>query len=331
MGKNVTIADLARELGLAKSAVSYALNDQPGVSEETRLRVKQHAVDRGWRPSSVARALSGGKAGAIGIVLNREPMLLAEEPWYQLVIAGVEDVLIDADVSLMLRMVGMRGRDDRDTYRQWAQERRVDGVLLFDGKPRDPRLPLLQKLGLPAVLVGFRKRGFASVSGDGQLEAELLVDHLAERGARSILFVGGDATLASEGRRREGMAAACGTRGIRLTIGEGGYSMPGGREAVELALRDPSIDGVVCSNDLMAVGALAGLEDAGKRVPDDVLLASWDYSALTRSSRPELTALDRDAMGVGRQAARVLLDQIAGESSRLDSTLAPTLVPAGTT
>lgn len=331
MAKRVTISDLARELGLAKSAVSYALNDQPGVSDDTRVRVKTLAAERGWRPSIVARALSGGRAGAIGIVLNREPRLLAEEPWYQLVIAGVEDVLIDADVSLMLRMVGMRGGRGIRTYRQWAEERRVDGVLVFDGEPDDARLPVLSDLGLPSVLVGFRAKGFSSVSADSAAEAELLVSHVEARGARRLLFVGGPGSLTHESRRREGVRAAAQARGMSIRFVEGGYSLEGGREAVSDALNEESFDAILCSNDLMALGALNTLDSRGLATPADVRVASWDYSALTRGARPELTALDRDAMGFGRHAARLLLDEISGEPARSDVVLPARLVAGGTT
>lgn len=331
MAKRVTITDLAKELGLAKSAVSYALNDQPGVSPETRSRVKALATERGWRPSSVARALSGSRAGAIGIVLGREPRLLADEPWYQLVIAGVEEVLIDADISLMLRMVGTKdGRANR-TYRQWSEERRVDGVLVFDGIERDKRLPLLRELELPSVLIGFRSPGFSSVTADSASEAELLVQHVAERGASSVLHLGGPRQLSHERRRRDGVRTACEARGLTFLASDGNYTLEGGRVAADQALRELQPDAVVCSNDLMALGTLSAAADLGLEVPGDVKVTSWDYSTLTRSTRPTLTALDRDALEFGRRGARLLLDQIEGEQALTNVVLPARLVSQSST
>src|SRR3954451_605757 len=69
--KRPTITDIAREAGVSKGAVSYALNGRPGVSEATRQRITEIARELGWAPSSTARALSGGRTGAIGLVLDR--------------------------------------------------------------------------------------------------------------------------------------------------------------------------------------------------------------------------------------------------------------------
>ena len=128
----VTIGGLAEQLGLSKASVSYALNGQPGVSEETRRRVVDLATSLGWHPSSSARALSRSRTDSIGIVLRRDPELLGSEPYYMSLLAGVEGVLAETGKSLLLRMVGVSARDEVATYRRWSAEGRVDGVMLFD-------------------------------------------------------------------------------------------------------------------------------------------------------------------------------------------------------
>ena len=152
----VTIAGLADQLRLSKASVSYALNGQPGVSDETRRRVLELADELGWHPSSSARALSRSRTDAIGIVLRRDPSLLGTEPFYMSLLAGVESVLAETDQALLLRMVGTNPGQDLDTYRRWSAEGRVDGVLLFDIAVDDPRPALLDKLGLAFVLHGAR-------------------------------------------------------------------------------------------------------------------------------------------------------------------------------
>ena len=119
--KRPTITDIAREAGVSKGAVSYALNGRPGVSEATRHRITEIARELGWSPSSTARALSGGRAGAIGLVLGRSDVLGAE-PFLAALLEGIERELllqvvpgVDAELAL---------------YRRWRGERRVDGVLL---------------------------------------------------------------------------------------------------------------------------------------------------------------------------------------------------------
>lgn len=318
--KRVTIGDLADELGLAKSAVSYALNDRPGVSEETRAKVKALAARRGWHPSAAARVLSGGRAGAIGIVLNRPAVLLAEEPWYQLVLAGIEEVLIEADISLTLRMVGRHETKGMDTYRGWARDRRVDGVVVLDGVPDDPRLPLLGELGMPAVLMGFRAAGYSSVTGDRPAEAGMLVDHLSSRGASELLHLSGPAGLISETNRRDAVRTAAASHHLKVTAIESDYTFEGARAAIAQAWDEGCRpDAMICSNDVMAVAALTELSHRGVPVPEMTRIASWDDSYLTRGSRPPLTALDRQPIAYGRVAARLLLDEISNTDEHLDA------------
>lgn len=325
--KRVTIGDLAAELGLAKSAVSYALNDRPGVSEETRARVKALAAKRGWHPSAAARVLNGGPANAIGIVLNRPPALLAEEPWYQLVLAGIEEVLIDADISLTLRMVGRRPEKGLETYRLWSRDRRVDGVVVLDGERDDPRLPLLRELSMPAVLMGFRAAGFSSVTADSYAEARTLVEHLHERGARLVLHLTGPLTLNSEVGRRDGVLVACEANGMSATAIAADFTFDGARAAVASACAQGwNVDALICSNDVMAAGALAELQAHDVRVPEDTRIASWDDSYLTRGARPALTALDRRPMAYGRTAARLLVDEISSDNGHLDAVQSALLV-----
>lgn len=92
--RRVTIADIALRAGVSKGAVSYALNGRPGISEVTRQRIRKIADDLGWYPNSAARALSGARAGACGLVLARPARTLAFEPFFMELIAGIETELL---------------------------------------------------------------------------------------------------------------------------------------------------------------------------------------------------------------------------------------------
>src|SRR5450756_1676597 len=101
-----TMGDIARRLDISKTAVSYALNGQPGVSSATRQRVLDLAKDLGWYPSSSARALSGAETGVIGLVLSRPSDLLTIETFFIHFLSGIEQVLTERGSSLLLRIIG---------------------------------------------------------------------------------------------------------------------------------------------------------------------------------------------------------------------------------
>ena len=151
--RRTTITDIAERAGVSKGAVSYALNGQPGLSEQTRGRILAIADELGWRPSRVARALSASRSAACGLALARPARTLAYEPFFSKLLSGIEAELSACQIALMLQIVEDVEAETAALRRWWA-ERRVDGVLLVDLRVADPRVPAVEHLGLPAVIVG---------------------------------------------------------------------------------------------------------------------------------------------------------------------------------
>lgn len=305
--ERVTIAHLATRLGMSKASVSYALNGQPGVSEQTRERVLTLARELGWRPSFSARALSRSRADAIGMVLRRDPALLGTEPYYMRLLEGVEDVLTEAGQSLLLRMVGTAPGRDIAVYERWAAERRVDGVIVLDRTIDDPRPGQLEQLGMPFVLHGVLP---ADELGGERIEdqhhdAALLVWHLHELGHRDIAHITGPLHLAHEVDRTDAVRAECAARGIAARFAEADYTYDGAySRVVELLESDSPPTALIFSNDVMAI---AGQRALAERDIDDIALLSWDDSMLCRFATPEITALERFPERSGRRSAAMLL------------------------
>ena len=139
----VTIKEIARRCGVSQGAVSYALNNQPGVSEATRARVLKVAAELEWVPNWAARQLSAARSETFGLVLARTVQTLIEEPYFMGFVGGVESVLGEKSYALALQVVADLD-EEQATYRKWAAERRVDGVIVVDLRVADPRIPLLR-------------------------------------------------------------------------------------------------------------------------------------------------------------------------------------------
>jgi DNA-binding LacI/PurR family transcriptional regulator len=328
--ERVTIGGLAERLGLSKASVSYALNGQAGVSDQTRQRVLALAEELGWHPSSSARALSRARADAIGIVLRRQPGLLGTEPYYMSLLAGVESELGQTDQSLLLRMVGGAVGQDTAVYRRWSAERRVDGVMLFDITDGDPRLPLLDELGLAFVLHGNRDSVAPGrvLLYDAAGDARLIVDHLAALGHARVLHIQGPTEFEHEVDRATAVSRWSEEHGMRVSFAASDYSMEQGeRIAAERLADDPGITAVVTSNDLLALGVQTALTRAGR---DEVAIVSWDDSLLCRLGSRPITALDRFPEEQGRRATRMLLDQLAGVVPEVSEARASELIARAT-
>ena len=144
----VTISDVAHAAGVSKGAVSYALNGQPGVSQDTRDRILRVANELGWKPNLRAKGLSSAKAYALGLVVARDPSLLGTDPFFPAFIAGIETALAEHDYTLVLSVATAPGAEER-CYRKLVDNGRVDGVILTDVRHNDSRIALLLDLKVP--------------------------------------------------------------------------------------------------------------------------------------------------------------------------------------
>lgn len=318
MVQRATIADIAARLGISKSAVSYALNDQPGVSAVTRERVRQLALELGWFPSSSARALSGSRANVIGLVLSRPVDLLGVEPYFMRFVSGVERVLSAQGMSLLLRVVGDDLEAEMDTYRRWWGERRVDGVILMDERFRDPRVAFVEEIGLPAVILGSPDEAasgremLSAVWTDHAADVEVVFDYLVSLGHEHIAYVGGPRTFQHERRRRRAITTFARQRGLpQIRTVETGYTGRGAGECTrELLQSDDPPTAIAYASDLMTTTGLGAAAALGVDVPSRLSIVSWDDSILCTISHPPVTALSRDVSGFGQTAARLLLDLV---------------------
>ncbi len=309
-----TIADIAARAGLTKAAVSFALNNQPGVSQATRERVLAIAREIGWQPNSAARALTDGRAGAFGLVIDRPAGILGVEPFFMQLVAGIQDVL-SAQRSALLFTTAEDSDAEIELHRSWWAQRRVDGVLLVDLRVHDPRVAALEALGLPAVVVGAPQGAgtLPAVFTDEAAGARLVVEHFAALGHTRIGHVTGMPELWHTRLRNEAMARAAEELGIETSSVVADYTAEAGARATRTLLRRRARPtAVIYDNDLMAISGLGEAQRMGLAVPDQLSIAAWDDSVLCRMVNPMLTALSHDVAAYGARAAKALLDRVSG-------------------
>lgn len=323
--KRPTIADIAERAGVSIGAVSYALNGLPGVSVTTRQRILEIADEIGWRPNISARALSVSRAHAIGLVIARTPDTLGVEPFFMRFIAGLESELSAAKVALLLQVV----QDHRAAIaamRLWWAERRIDGLIVTDLWQDDARVPLLERLQIPAVLVG-RPRTDSSAAAVWSDDAEAItevVDHLTALGHRRIARVAGLQALDHTQVRTAAFRVAMSRHQVpdpEVIVTD--YSWEQGAQAARTLLDRPEPPtAIVFDNDLMALAGLGIARELGVAVPADLSIVAGEDSQLCALAHPSLTALSRDIPAFGAHAARTLLDAVAGKqpSSYQDTT-----------
>jgi DNA-binding LacI/PurR family transcriptional regulator len=332
--KRPTIADIARKAGVSKGAVSYALNGQPGVSASTRARIVAIAEEIGWRPNSAARALNGARADTVGLALCRPARFLGVEPFFMELISGVESELSARSYALMLQVVPDHD-EEMAVYNRWWGEGRIDGALLIDLHFADPRIPVMETLGMPVVVLGHPSEAgtLLPVWSDEGLAIREAVAYLTALGHRRIARIAGLPRLAHTLLRDRAFGAVCAELELReaTTVHTDHTGEEGARATRRLLSLSPRPTALIYDNDIMAVAGLSVAQEMRLDVPGEVSIVAWDDSPLSQVVRPPLTALSRDIAAYGAQAARRLLALIGGEEVTGFEDRAARLTPRGST
>lgn len=331
--KRPTIADVAKRAGVTKAAVSFALNNQPGVSAATRERILAIAAEVGFQPSSAARALSDGRAHAFGLVIDRPGRLLGIEPYFMQLISGIQAELSGQHTTLLFTMV-----EDHDAeialHRAWWAQRRVDGVFLVDLQLGDQRVRALERLTMPAFAIGAPQAAgsLPAIALNIRAATETVVAHLAGLGHRCIGRVAGISRYWHTRHRAETLDEVAAQAGVGVVSVGTDYSGASGAHATRQLLSRPDPPtAIVYDNDVMAVAGLGEAQRLGVQVPAGLSILAWDDSALCELVHPALTALRHDVAGIGAEAARRLSQLAAGTPVENFAEPPPTLMVRAST
>jgi DNA-binding LacI/PurR family transcriptional regulator len=308
-----TIADVARQAGVSKGAVSYALNNRDGVSEATRRRILSVADELGWYPNSAARALSAARADAWGLVVARSMSSLRAEHYYMELIAGIESVMSPSSISLHFQVADCID-EEINIYRRWLAEQRVDGVLVVDLRVDDPRMSMLRRIGLPALIIGSPDPTgrFPAVWTDESSSMTEVVRYLAALGHRRIARVGGIPELLHVKNRADAFSRSCQQSEIEPVAISTDFTPNSGARATRklLCLHEPPT-AIVYDSDVLAIAGLAVTREIGLTIPESLSIVARDGSPLCEAMYPALTTLDRDTFGFGAHAATQALKLLA--------------------
>jgi len=286
---------------VSSAAVSFAVNDRPGIGAGTRERILAAADDLGWEPSAHARALTDQRARAIGLVLARDPEALETDAFFARFVAGLERTLAPHGHALLLQLAS---EPDPRAYARLAASGRVDGFVLTDVAHDDPRFAVIEAAGVPAVVAGHPGPEcpfpwLETAHGEGMAAA---ARHLAARGHERIGFLGGAPGLDYVQVRLEHWRAALADAGL-----EPGPVVCGGPPDGLLA---SDVTAVAATSDVLALTLLAAARAAGR----DVAVTGFDDSPLAALGVPALTSVRVDYAEFGAAAAAALLRAIDGEA-----------------
>ncbi|WP_418969621.1 LacI family DNA-binding transcriptional regulator [Alloscardovia omnicolens] len=312
----VTISDVARAAGVSNSAVSYALNGKPGVSEETRDKVLKVAERMGWKPNMAAKALSDASTRTVGLVVEVDPDVLSVESYFMELIAGLGDALEAYDYSLLVRIVS-DSKNAMRIHRHWIATGSVDAMLVMNVEVGDPRIDFYKEhSSMPVLAIADPSvtHGLPSMTSDDAEGARLIVDYLHELGHRHIARVAGPERYAHTFIRDRAFMEESSSLGMVCDCLHADYSPEQGRDMTNrlLAFSDAPT-AIVYDNDAMAIEGLHVAAERGLSVPDDLSVMAWDDSFACTATTPPITAMWRDIPRLGAKAVPMLMALIEGK------------------
>lgn len=302
--------DVAREAGVSRALVSLVMRESPNVSPGKRAAVLETAAALGYSPNRLASRLASRRTKTLGILF-----LDLHNPVFADIYDGIAQGLSGSGNQLMVAVGSADPATELEAVRSFV-DLRVDGVLLagYTGSTQELAAALR---GTPAVVITRKLEvdGVDSVLTDDFRSGELAVEHLHDLGHRRIAHVDISDWLPYTARR-EGYLAAMNRFGLEPLLVHSDMTERGGRAAMEQFLASGATPptAVFAHNDLTAIGIMEALASHGLTVPDDLALVGCDNIEVAASPLIGLTSIDQHAGELGRVAAQVMLDRLAGGS-----------------
>ena len=316
--KRSTSLDVAKVAGVSRTTVSFVLNDVSSVSisEATRKRVLDAAKKLNYSPNIAGKKLVSGKSYTIGLVLCQSQEQIFTDAFLPRVILGVEQAAMQQGFHVLLKPVDP---NDAGEYARLITENHVDGILLSGPRQDDNALVKLHQQRVPILLMGqLPNTDIPFVDVDATAGAELAVNHLIELGHTYIgMITNAPLDYTSAQQRQDGYVRALQNANLtidRQYIKEGNYTPASGFEAMKKLLKlVPCPTAVFVASDVVAMGALLAIKQAGLHIPEDIALVGFDDIPLAEYFDPPLTTIRLPAYELGWAGGERLIRIIQGE------------------
>lgn len=313
----VTIKDVARKAGVAHSTVSRALRGSSLISTPTVERIKKIAFEMGYQPSAAARSLKTRRSQVLGVIVSA-----IDDPFFSEILQGIDDVAQQNGYSLFIA-AAQRDLDRERAIVKAMREHRVDGVILCSTPFSAEQSKQLHTSEIPTVVINNQSSEdyHFSIYHDDLDGSRQVMRHLLDLGHQRIAYLGYSQSGRTNLKRLDGYRELMHSAGLAIHTG---YELDvlisdpqSGKAAAGYFLSLPlPPTAIFCYNDMLAVGVLRGLLEAGMRVPEDCSVAGFDNILYSAFTHPPLTTFDQPKRFIGQEASRLVLGLLAENSPR---------------
>jgi DNA-binding LacI/PurR family transcriptional regulator len=310
----VTIKDIARELGISPSTVSRALKDHPDISPKTRKAVKELAEKLHYEPNAIALSLRNKSSKTIGVII---PQIV--HFFFSSVISGIEELAYESGYNVLMCQSNEDFEKEKSIVHT-LMSKRVDGVLASVSKTTtnfDHFLELINS-NIPIVFydrvlnIPYTDR----VIVDDYAGAYKATEHLIKRGCKRIAHLATSQDLLIGKNRKAGYVQALKDNNIEVNeeiILRCDTDKHAQKCIPYLLTLQNQIDGIFAVNDLTAISAMSIIKRSGYKIPQDIAVVGFSNSVYSSMTDPPLTTVEQQGFEMGRRASKLLFDRIISE------------------
>lgn len=309
-----TVKDVALRAGVSPSTVSRVLSNHPKISQATKDRVWREMEAIGYQPNAIARSLARSQTNIIGVIIPSRGSDALLNPFFPEALRGIVKGASEHGYDVLLS-TGRKGSDEMAIVKNFIGSGKVDGLILMTSRDKDPVLQYLTKTSFPFVVIGSANDLKVNhVDNDNVGAAYQLTKHLIDGGKRNIFFASGPMGFAVSRDRLKGYRKALEEAGLPYKedhILTGNFDEESGMRIADLIFtNNDQPDGVITTDDVIAFGLSRALTSYGYKVPEDIALASFNNSVLSRYSDCQLTTVDINAYKLGKGSAELAVKAI---------------------
>ena len=313
--KNITLQDIADELGLTKVSISKALRDHPDISADTRKKVKKLAKELGYRPNLVARSLTSSKSKTIGLIIPKIAHF-----FFASVVEAIYKTAFEHGYEVIIG-VSLEDEELEKTHLETMMQMRVDGLLVSvtENTTDLKRFEEVKAMGIDLVFFdrGFKDSGFSYIKSEEKNSARIGVTHLIKKGFKEIAHLAGYDSVDIGRNRRLGYEEALKQAGMEVNpkaIVEGGYSEEDGYKSFKKLVENYRVpDAIFTVTYPVGLGALKYMREHNID-PKKIEILSFGKSDFNEYLIAPFICIDQPTTSLGMRAVKQLLSEIESET-----------------
>ncbi|MGM0377901.1 MAG: LacI family DNA-binding transcriptional regulator [Bacteroidota bacterium] len=322
---NITINDIAKELNVAPSTVSRALNDSSKISEKTKTRIHETARSLGYDLNMIASGLSRQQSNIIGVVI---PSI--DRHFFSQVVGGIEEIAFKSGYRVIISQTNDSQEREADVVRMLAGTR-VDGIIACPGSDirNTSHLQKITKNGIPLVLfdqVAYDVDCYKIII-DNYSAAFDAVNHLANTGCKKIAYLGGPRGNPVFDERTRGYRDALVQKGLPLPekyLLSSDLSSQDTAEAINIWLSQEEIpDAILAGDSFSALLAQKIIQEAGINIPENISLVAFGSEPAHQFVDPRISAIEMPGKEIGHSAIQFIFDEINGKTGECSTVIKP--------